>query len=160
MRSGQAVAAMVFGAIIFGAMQMAWPSRWTILGAQPDFLLILLSAFGPFMLRGSGGAFGFALGIIQGAIVGANLTHYVISRTLAGFMLGWFNDLRFVPNGAIVAIVAFIATIFAQVVLMFLAPPPSIGGFLGATIGSAVYNGVLVWPVYALLKRILDPVHR
>jgi hypothetical protein len=52
---------------------------------------------------------------------------------------------------------SFFLTIVAQLILMFFAPPPGIASFLGATIGSAMVNGVLAVPVHALLRRILGP---
>lgn len=142
------------------AMQQGLSTRMSILGAYPDFPLVAIAAVSPFLYRSGGSLFGFVLGVAHGAIAGANLMHYAISRAIAGFAGGWVNDLRIVPTYPAVMITTACLTVLTRLVFMFLAPPSGIGPYLGATIVGAVYNGVLVWPVYALLKRILDPVYR
>ena len=94
---------------------------------------------------------------MQGALAGANLTHYVISRCIAGFVASWSRRLRFEMTPITVAISVAAVTVVAQIALMFIAAPTGIFGFLGDTIGSAMYNGVIAIPVYALLKRVLNP---
>lgn len=158
--NAKSVVVAIIVAWLFTAAQTAVAHRLAIFGAKPDFLLVALAAFSPFLNRGQGAWLGFAFGVLQGASIGANLSQYVFSRTLTGFMAAWFNDVRLQPNFATMAITGAIATVFASLAMMFLAPPPGIGKFVADTILSAVYNGVLVWPLYALLKRILDPVFR
>lgn len=145
---------------LFGALQMGVSSRIGLFGASPDFLLVQIAAFSPFLNRLQGGVIGFFAGMVNGSFVGANMTQYVLSRTLTGFLAAWANDIRFAPNSLVIFMTGFASTVFANIVMLFMAPPAGIGPYLGATILSAVYNGVLVLPLYALLKRILDPVYR
>ena len=120
-------------------LQQAAAPRWSIFGATPD---------------------GFFFGLVQGCLPTANVTHYVVSRTLAGYGIAKANSLRLNPSLGLAFGTAAVATIVAQVIWMFIAAPPDIGGFLGDTIVSAMYNGVLAMPLYALLKRILgSPLH-
>lgn len=140
-----------------GGCQMAVAPHVTIFGVPPDFLLIVLGCLSLFGSRRSGSAVGFGAGLVQGAISGANLWQYVVSRAITGFVTGWFGVLEFEAN----ALVAFFAvaggTLVAQILLMFTAPPPQLARFLLATIGSAVVNGVLAMPVFSVLKRVVDP---
>ncbi|MGV3618674.1 MAG: hypothetical protein ACO1SV_25405 [Fimbriimonas sp.] len=129
-------------------------------GVAPDFILIVIGCVSLFGSRRSGAVIGFAGGILQGALAGANLAAYAVSRAVAGFVAGWFNSLEFEAGAVVASVVVFAITLLAQLLLMFVAPPAQIGGFLLATIGSAVYNGVLAMPLYALLRRVFDPPAR
>ncbi|HRK21738.1 MAG TPA: hypothetical protein PLX06_08020 [Fimbriimonadaceae bacterium] len=142
---------------IAGGFQQTLAPRLQVLGASPDFLLVLLAAGSLFLNRAQGSWLGFGCGIVHGALAGANLTHYVISRCMGGFLAGWSRTTTLEPNFGLAAGTAFFLTLFSQVLFMFLAPPREIGPYLGATMIAAVYNGVLVLPVYFLLKRALGP---
>jgi len=52
------------------------------------------------------------------------------------------------------------ATGVTQIAFLLFNPRGAILPFLLATIGSAVYNGVLAMPLYALLKKVSDPPNR
>lgn len=143
-----------------GGCQRAVSPYISIGGVAPDFLLIVVGCLSLFGTRRSGSIIGFFAGVLQGALAGANLAAYAISRTIAGFVAGWFSALEFEAGAVVASTVVFAVTLIAQFLLMFVAPPGQIGGFLLATIGSAVYNGVLAMPLYALLRRVLDPPAR
>ncbi|HLK14818.1 MAG TPA: hypothetical protein VKT78_08435 [Fimbriimonadaceae bacterium] len=153
---------VVFAVTLFvcAVLQQALAYRLAIFGARPDFMLVALSALGVFANRAGGMALGFFDGLIIGALSGANLQHYVASRTVTGLLLGWTSGNELPRSLPAVGVIAAVTTVFAQLVLMFLAPPHSIGSFLADTIRGAVYNGVLAIPVYALLKKLLAPVVR
>jgi len=142
-----------------GALQPLAP-RFGFWGMRPDFLLAALGPLSLLATRRGGLLLGFAAGVLGGALPGANMAHYVISRTVGGAFGAWVRSLGFEDGPAVSAATAFALTIVAQLVLMFLAPPARIGAFLGATIGSAVLNGLLAIPLFALLTRIVDPVKR
>lgn len=146
---------------ICGAMQQALAERLGIFGVNPDFLLVALTALCLFSPKPSGGAtMGFFAGAIHGGIAGANLTHYIVSRVLGGYLAAKTRNPKYPPKPLAVFVTAALVTLVSQVVLMFFAPPSGIAGFLGATILSALYNGVLCLPLHALLHRILKPVYR
>lgn len=156
MKVGFVLAALWAGAVL----QLAWARHLGIYGAQPDFLLVVVSCSGFCLDRTPGTLVGFGAGVFHGALAGANLTHYVISRCVAGFVASWSRNLRFEMTPLTVAIFVACVTVVAQITLMFIAAPSGIAGFLGDTIGSAVYNGVIAIPVYALFRRILNPTVR
>ncbi len=107
--------------------------------------------------RAGGAVIGFLTGLMAGAITGANLTQFILSRSVTGFLDAWTKAFGLDLNFVSAAINAFIVTVTAQLILMFFAPPSGIVAFLGATILSATVNGVLAVPVHALLKRMLGP---
>lgn len=144
-------------ALWLGAVLQQSLGRYGILNARPDYILVMLSCICLYSSRSGGALAGFAAGLLSGAITGANLTQYIFSRTVTGFVDAWARNLGLDPNAVTAALNSFFMTVVAQLILMFFAPPPGIASFLGATIGSAMVNGVLAVPVNALLRRILGP---
>jgi LytS/YehU family sensor histidine kinase len=145
------------GLWVAGALQQALAPALAIGGAEPGFLLILLATTGLFTHRAGGAFIGFLVGVVHGALSGANLASYALSRTVTGFFVGWFAGFEWEANVLVAFVSGLIATLLSQLILMFVAPPPNLGAFLLATIGAAVYNGVLAMPVFAILRRILAP---
>jgi rod shape-determining protein MreD len=144
-------------ALWFGAVLQQSVGRYGIAGARPDYILVMLSCLCLYASRSGGALAGFFAGLLSGAITGANLTQYIFSRSVAGFADAWARNLGLDANALTAALNSFFMTLVAQLILMFFAPPPGIATFLGATIGSAMVNGVLAVPVHALLRRILGP---
>ncbi len=147
--------ALVVAIWFLSAAQLALGPRLAIFGAQPSFLLCVLAVVGPTVGRQKSTFLGFAIGVISGAIAGINMVHFVISRTVAGFLVGWSNELRIEANVATVAICAAGCTVIAQILLMLLAPPPAIIPYLNATILSAIYNGVIAVPMFLAARQVL-----
>lgn len=138
-------------------LQLALSQPASVFGIQPDFVLVAVASLGMCLNRTPAAAWGVAGGIMEGALVGANLTHYAISRAVAGFVAAWTRRMRFESTLPVVGLTVAFATIVGQILFMFTAAPRGIVGFLGDTIGSAMYNGVLAMPVYSLLRRVLNP---
>lgn len=143
-----------------GALQQSVAPRLSLLGARPDFLLIALSVLSLFGPRATGAWLGFGAGLVHGALSMANMAQYVISRTVSGFFVGWSNDLHLRSGPQLAGLTTAAATLVAQLILLFLAPTTHIAGYLGATIKSAVYNGVLAVPLYLLVRGFSGPQNR
>jgi len=130
-------------------------ARWTLFGGHFDFLLLVLSVLCVFAERRQGAVLGFFAGWLYGALDGANLWQYIVSRTLGGFLIAWVASSG-IERRLLSALAAGVLTVLlCQVILMFLAPPPSILGFLGDTIRTAAYNGASAMLLYACFKKIL-----
>lgn len=147
----------VLGIFLAAVLQQALAPHLGFGPMKPDFFLVFLGVSCLFSNRRSGMLIGFFCGIVYGALAGVNLQHFAITRTVAGFVAAWTNDLSFQPSVLVAFLITASLTLFAQLMLMFLAAPGPIGPFLGDTIAGAVYNGVVAMPVYLLLKRFLDP---
>lgn len=145
----------ILGTYLAVCIQQSLASRISLFGVVPDFGLVFVTVFALLTERVSATFVGFSVGAMEGALAGVNLTHYVISRSLAGFFGGSSSAFGLQPNPGVAAIATAVLTGASQILLFFLAPPSGIGRFLGDTIGAAMYNGVLAIPVYALLRRIL-----
>lgn len=140
-----------------GALQQALAPRLAVYGSPPDFPLVGLSALALLGERRAGTLTGFIAGLIRGVLAGTNLAVYAISRTVLGFVLGWIRFAGLIPNAPVAGIAAFIGTLMAQGLVMIQAHQGPIVPFLAGTLVSAGINGALAMPLYALLRRLIDP---
>jgi cell shape-determining protein MreD len=140
-----------------GAVQQALAPRMAVYGSPPDFPLTALAALALLGERKAGTLVGFAAGAIRGVLAGANLAVYAVGRTLLGFALGWVRFAGLVPNAPVAGISAFAGTILAQGLVLLLAHRGPVIPFLTGTLFSATINGALAMPLYALLRRLIDP---
>jgi rod shape-determining protein MreD len=152
------VAGLLF--YLAGALQQGVAYHFSIFGARPDFLLVAMAGLCLVGNRREAVIWGFVAGLMMGALSGANLTVYVTSRTLAGVLFGGVKMLDLQAGWATTVVSAIGITLVAEVVFLLLAPPVGVGAFLADTIRTAMYNGVLAIPVYALLSRILPAAGR
>ena len=137
--------------------QQALPDRLAIFGARPDFLLVTASCLGLLIPAPGSIVVGFFAGLIHSAMIGANLAQYVLSRMLASYTASRIGEFE-IEIGALLAGAATLGiTIGAQLLMMFLAPPRSLSGYIGDTIQSAIYNAVIAVPLYAALRPLLKP---
>lgn len=158
MRGWQAVVTGVVLLWLAAVLQQGLADRLAIFGVAPNFLLIALGPMALLSRPSVGGTMGFFAGLIQGALAGANLTHYVISRTLAGFLTSLGNQLDIRLALTVAGLACAATTFIAQLILMFLAPPSgSLIAYLFGSLGMALYNGILAIPLYSLLRRWFGP---
>lgn len=144
----------VFTLWIAAGLQQGVGAMATIFGVAPDYLVTAVCVLSLYGNSRSGMVLGFFAGLLTGSISGANLWQYVISRMLAGFATGSIPELRFKNNVAVAASSTVIGTLIAQFSLMFVAPPRLLGPFIGATIGSAMYNAVIAMLLSIVLNRV------
>ena len=142
---------------IAGALQEALAPRLAVYGSPPDFPLIVLAALALLGERKAGTLTGFFAGLIRGVLAGANLAAYAISRTILGFVLGWIRFAGLIPNAPVAGISAFVGTLLAQGLVMIPAHRGPLVPFLAGTLITAGINGALAMPLYALLRRLIDP---
>ena len=143
-----------------GGFQLSLSYPMSIWGASPDFLLVVVVVWSLFAERRNGAGIGFLAGTIQGAVAGGHLATYSVIRAIVGFLVGWLTGLEFEGNVVVAFIVTASATTVAQIAYLLLSPKGAILPFLLATIVSALYNGVLAMPLYALLKKVADSPRR
>ena len=120
-------------------------------------MLLILSVLCLFSSRQGGAVLGFFAGWIYGSLDGANMWQYVLTRTIAGYVIASVAGSGIERRTLTAVLAAFLGVFLCQLTLMFLAPPAALIHFLGDTIRTAVYNGVLATLVYAGLNRILGP---
>ena len=98
---------------------------------------------------------GLILGLLEGGIVGSNFGAFIVTRVLAGLLLGSVRTLEFDANFVLAALWAALTTLVAH--SLFVLGVPS-GSFLDsalATLTTALLNAALAIPTYGLVSRIL-----
>ena len=143
-----------------GAFQEAVAYQLSLAGVAPDFLLVGVVCLCLFAPKRNGAGVGLMAGAIHGAIAGGHMAAYAITRTLVGFAIGWFASLEFEANTSVAFVMTAMATLATQLTFFLMNPRGGILASLLATIGSAMYNGVLAIPLYALLNKVLDSPRR
>ena len=135
----------------------AWPSR----APPPDFPLVALAALALLGERKAGTVAGFLAGLIRGVLAGTNLAAYAISRTLLGFALGWVRYAGLIPNAPRRGpLRRWSGRCCAQGLLMFAVHRGPVLPFLAGTLFSAMIDGALAMPLYALLRRLIEAHER
>ena len=117
-------------------------------------MLVLAFSFSLSVRPGSAAAMACATGVIQGCLSGASMMAFTLARTVIAFFFGFLERIEVsvsLPLGA-----AFVAlgTASDGLLTTLIAPPSDLGAYARATIASAVYNGVLAFPVYWLVRRL------
>jgi LytS/YehU family sensor histidine kinase len=149
----------VIGAIIFlclaAILQSGIFDRYTLLGAHVNLPVVVMLCFGLISRPAAGGGLGLLSGILTGGLSGATLMHYAVSRVLAGYLVG--TQSKNEPELRLAVFWVFVGSLISQTVLILLAPPNPLLPAVGATILSAVYNGVVAIPMFALVARLFRP---
>ena len=155
------IALIVF---VVAILQVSAFSSISIFDASPDVLLVTLVAVG--LLRGAvAAAFaGFAAGLIVDVATLGTLGVTSLLLTLAGFWAGRYGETtgRGRPHAPLVAVLA--ATVFVNVggyVLdSLLGGPVLMREVLLSLPAALVLNGLLAYPVFALVRRLVGATER
>jgi rod shape-determining protein MreD len=136
-------------------LQLGLASHLNYIGS-PDFPLIFAFCLGLFTDRRGACLLGFGAGLVSGALTGADITLFVLTRTLIGFLIGWFSTLDLQLNVAVAAFAVIFGSLAVQLLFLFLGGHHGpLTSYLGGTLASSVYNGVIAVPVYALLNKVV-----
>jgi rod shape-determining protein MreD len=126
----------------------------------PNYLLLVMAVLAPYMSTFGSATVGLFAGIVQGGLAGANLTAYSVSRIFAGLAVGKLHQAELAQSPFVAALSAAVTVVVAQAVLLFLAPTVNVGAFVLATMGTAIYNGVLAVPLdWAIGKVLRNSAH-
>lgn len=138
-------------------LQVGIATRYGVWGTHAHVPLLVLGFSAMYSNRRTGILAGFFVGLLEGSVAGANLWQYVLTRVLVAAAISSIAEGGIERNFYTSALFAGCCVICAEITFMFLAPPPQVLQFLGDTIRTAVYNGVLAMLLYALFNRILSP---
>lgn len=121
--------------------------------AGPDCLTVVALCVAVISRPAVGALAGFIAGLLSGSIIGANMAHWIITRTLAGFGVSLAIRLKVEMNAVSAALAVFVGVLVCRVSYLLLVSPPDLGPLLLQSIISSVISGLLALPVYALLSR-------
>lgn len=136
-------------------VQVTLLARMNLFGGRIDLPLVVALSLALVSRPSAGALAGFWSGLVLGALSGATLTHYALSRVLAGYFSGSMS--KYEPEWRSGALLVALGSLIAGMILVILAPPPALGVALRDTILSAIYNGVVAVPIFALVRKLLRP---
>jgi hypothetical protein len=139
--------------VLAAAAQQALASRVTVFGARPDFLLVTLTVLSMRVGTDAAAALGFFAGVLHGGIANAKMSAFVVSRVLGGVAASAVGRTSVVATPITVVGAALATTGVASFVYMLLAVPKDLLGWALSTMGTVVYNTILVLIAHAVLAR-------
>jgi rod shape-determining protein MreD len=155
------VAALRLAAVVFVAaiIQVSAISALHVLGATPDLLLVVLVSAA--LLRGSltGAIAGFAAGLIVDVATLGTLGVTALLLTLVGYWAGRYGETsgRGRPYAPLLAVVAATALygVGAYLLDYMLGEAVSARTALLPVLPALLLNGILAYPVHALVRRLV-----
>lgn len=131
--------------LLYGAavLDVAFSRSSWLFGSRPDFVLATSLSLALLSRPAGASVAGFLGGLLEGAMAGANLTAYLISRVIGGLVMSAIPRLGITVNAATGFLFGGLGTFLTKFILVLLAPRPDLSSILGSTIGSAIYNGVI-----------------
>lgn len=138
-----------------GGLQQGLANKISILGYAPNFVFLVAAILGLLLPSLNSLVCGCVLGIVLGAITGANMWQFVVATLLTSWLANLTIELRFQRNWAIAGLVTFITSLVSTFVLSLLTARGNFGEVLAATIISAVYNGVLALLVFVPIEKLV-----
>jgi rod shape-determining protein MreD len=155
---GLKAAVLLFLAVL---VQVSILGGWTPLGGSPDFLLVVLLSVA--LLRGSifGAAAGFGAGVLIDVATLGQMGFTSLLLTVAGFWIGRYGETtardRFhAPYLSVFAVTVLYA--FGALALRFvLGDSVPAHEVVAALPAGVLWNLVLTWPVYLLVRRLFPP---
>ncbi len=160
MKGAPLIALCVFAIWFGGVLQVALAPHLAIGFGAPDFGLIILGTLGLLCDRRGATILGFGAGWMVGALAGTNLTLYILSRAIAGFLLGWSLGLGIQRNYLVSAIAALSVTGISELLMLFAGAHrgPLIPYLIG-TLVTTMYDGVIAAILFAAVNRVVGPSH-
>ena len=148
--------------LVGGILQLAAVSQLTVFGVPADLSPLLVAAVG--LLGGSiaGAVFGFSLGLFLDTTLMQTLGVTSLVLTCIGYGAGRLRELRDPAHSLIPVAVGAVATalfVLGFAILQFLlgVDAPISLLFLRHAILAILLNSLLALPVYALVRRLIDP---
>jgi rod shape-determining protein MreD len=151
-------AVLLFVALL---VQVAFFDVYTPFGGTADLVLVLLISIA--LLRGSifGALCGFYAGYLQDTANLDVLGFTSLLLTLAGFWTGRYGETtardRFHAPYLSVAVITVLYGVGKLALDFFLGQPAPAGTYLSGLPATVLLNLILIWPVYAVTRRIFPP---
>jgi rod shape-determining protein MreD len=146
---------MVLALLVAFAVHAAYDHQLSIRSARPSLSLTALLTICLFTNSQRGAWLGFMVGLLEASYASRFIGSFIVTRTLAGFLVGLLDERIFRDNVLVAAATAFVGTLFVDTCFFVFAPQPHALGWFTSTLHEAVYNTVLAIPLYYLFKKLV-----
>jgi len=124
--------------------------RWR--GGQPDFIFTVALVAALLSGAGAGSVFGFLGGLFTASIAGSTVGTFLVTRTIAGFVAGWFSERMFRGNILVIMASVLCATGVSELLYILAVPRVGFTVWLPAALIGACWNAVLAVPAAYVLQ--------
>ena len=153
--SARRVAGLSLAIFLAALAQSVWADAMQIRGARPDFLTAA-AILGALSCDANGGAaLGFAAGLIHASLAAppnGGFGGLIVSRTLIAAAVGWLDERVFRDNALIAVALVAVGTALAEALFFIFAPQPHVLHWARAALSTTIYNTVLAFPLYLLIR--------
>ena len=147
--------------LVAALVQLAFAGSLSIRGVRPDLLLATSLLISMFSDANGGAALGFFAGLIHACFAAPPLGGFgslLFSRTLVCFGVGWLEERIYRDNGLLAVVLVGLGTLLAEGVFFVLSPQRHLVHWARSVGGMTLYNVLLAYPLYLLLRRWLGPL--
>ncbi len=157
MNKARPIVVLVLCFWVAAGLQQAAAPHLAFGSARPDLLITTALVAAVFFEPLIAATLGFVAGVLHGGVTGSDTANLAVSRTLVAYAAGYVSRLELDVRPWYVGLVVLAGTVVSYLLMMIPAPPPEVWPYVRDTIFSAMYNGVLAIPLYAMMRRSLRP---
>jgi rod shape-determining protein MreD len=155
---GRRTLRLVIALLLAFSLHAAYDSRLMVAGAQPNLSLTALLTACLFTDCETAAWLGFLVGLLEASYTARYIGSFIVTRTLAGFLVGLLEERIFRDNVFVAIAAVFLGTLFTNTCFFLFAPQPHAARWFLHALTQAAYNAVLAIPVYAIFKRLIPRV--
>ena len=147
--------AAVFVAAI---LQAVFADAAHLRGARPDLLTATAIVCALFCDANEGAGLGFMAGLLLASLTGPPRGGYgslIVSRTLVGLAVGWLEERIERDNPLLAVALVTAGTLLANGLFFLFAPQHAISHWARGMALTTLYNAVLAYPLYFLIRRLV-----
>lgn len=138
--------------IILFFLHEAYASHLAIRGAQPNIALTGLLTCSLFTDATFAAWLGFMTGILESAYLGMYIGSLIVTRSLAGWIIGAMEPHVFRDNVVIAVGICFLGTFLTGMCFYLFAPQANTLLWVKETLEESIYNCVISIPIYYIVK--------
>ena len=130
--------------ILAAAAQVSLAPKLAIFGGRPDFLLVTVTLLCMNRSTDSAAVIGFFAGLLHGGVSNTKMAALIISRLLGGIAASLVGRTTVAATPLTVMGASLACSGVASLVYMLLGVPKDLWGWVLSTLGTIIYNTVLV----------------
>jgi rod shape-determining protein MreD len=138
----------------------AYDGRLAIGAAHPSISLTVLLTSALFVNAETGAWLGFMAGLLEASYTPRFVGSYIVTRTLAGFLVGLLEERIFRDSIFVAVTTVFVGTLFVDTCFFAFAPQRNAALWFKLSLYEAFYNAILSVFVYGFFKKwVLKPAN-
>ncbi len=139
-------------------LQGVYAESWTIFGARPDILLATLIIAGLNSDTNNGSAYGFYAGLMHASLAAPPRNGFgslIVSRTVIGFLAGWFENKVEREHPLIVLGFVTLGTLLTELLFFALSPQRTPFHWFRNACLTTLFNAVIAIPLFYAIRFLI-----